>query len=384
MIRWLPLSIMFLLLTCCLSFYFTACDVDFVDARPSSADAEASQEIFHKQVYPLFQNLGCSGCHTPSGKAKGHPFADADINNAHKIALTKVSFGNIEGSLLIIKAKDGHSGCNTTSGECDDKAEKLIAVLKKWHAGRGRATSNAIITDEKDINPDKQSSFKDKEITFTLNDYIRNVKGYVTLVMKTDKQQNATGEKKIVFSNFELKSTDDSIYLKGLVAIRNGKPSADQTLSHVCTLVVPLSDLQSKTKLISTQSTSITIAADDDDPDNIAFEIKELLIAKENDKCGEESSDNDGMALSQARAEFADNDIGSVIRSNCTFSCHNQNVEQGQAINTFDLFYSKRAEIARRVKCQERSPTDDFCMPRNKPNFTAKQKQQLLDWLAKL
>ena len=308
MIDRLPISILLLLPACCLAFYFTACDVDFVDARPKSIDAQASLTHFQQHVHPLFTELGCSGCHIPGGKASGHLFADPDINNAHKIALTKVNFGSLETSKLIERAKDGHhSNCDKASGECDDNAQKLIAALKKWHAGRGRAISNAIITDEKNINPDGSPTYSSKEVSFVLNEYLRDVEGFVTLKMKADKQPKADGGKTLTFSNFELSSTDDSIYLKGLLAMRNGEPSPDQTLSRVCTLVVPLSDDQTKTELISAQSTSFTIAANDSEPDNIAFEIKELRVAKESDKCEEDSDDK--IDLDEAREDFNSADM---------------------------------------------------------------------------
>ena len=361
-----------------IGLFLSGCPVNVVSTR-RSIDAKASLASFEKNVYPLFEEMKCSSCHYESGEAKDKPFADSNTMIAHTSALEVVAFGDIENSSLVTRQRDGHQ-CNKNNGECDNNIDKLVEALTEWEKSRLKERSSYLYTEEKDADSETST------LEFSLDGLLKNPTGTVVLTVTATKNTSA---QLLTVSNFKLTSPSDPIFIGGLKARRNGIDSAVMSFDRVCALV----DKGANNKSLSQYSElAFSLTDGDGSPNKISIGLKDLRIATSEDKCGGEQIVADGSSTSSSgnnyEKQFNDktSGIGKIISDNCTSSCHNTptpSPEKGSDLRAFYLFYSKRAEITRRVKCEgEDRPADGYCMPKNATNFP--QKQQLLEWLAKL
>lgn len=351
----------------------SACSVDAINSRiRHSADAQASLDLFEKYVYPLFDERKCASCHREDGMAKGHAFAAKKITTAHKAALRYVDFSDIENSGLVINSKDPkhkHS-CDKASGECDENADKLIAALTKWQKSRNSNVEELLrYTEEKDADQGKTGDYTNHKLKFSLNSLVEGGVGNVTLEITASK---STTTNLLTISDFKLTTTDKHIFLGGLRAKHNGKNSSDETKMRVCALVKP-SDNE-----VLTQFYGITFVLEDanSSPNNIAIGLKDLRVAKDNDKC-----ENRKSGLSKARTEFNNktSGIGKVIQDSCVSNCHVNNTQRVD-LAVFDNLYSKRQAIIERVSCGE----GINCMPPDPNVLGSSNKKWLLDWMNNL
>ena len=362
----------------------SACDVHPITARVNSADAEASSNLFKKHVYPLFEEMNCSSCHHADGAAKGHPFADEDIDVAYQSAKTKVDFNDIENSLFVTRQKEGRHNCGS---QCDDNAKQLIAALTEWQEGADSAVDDWRFTDEKDADQDETGDDSDYKLKFSINNLLAdNTAGSVILSVTVIKI-STDNSNLLILEDFAISTTDKPIYIGGLRAKRNGKLHSDKSKDRVCALVEP-----SDEDAILKQYGEITFSLESDDTstNKIAFGLLNFRVAKEHDEC----EDNDNSEIAQAKTAFDDkseNSVGKIISDNCLSSCHTSST-QGTDISTFDNFYAARQEIKRRVACDNVTPNQraTWCMPQGiSGNWSSgqrndAQKQTLLDWLNNL
>ncbi len=357
----------------------TACTIEHISSR-HSADAQASLDLFKTHVHPLLTEMKCAGCHTSKGNGE---FADEDIEIAHTAALaeSRVDFSDIKNSLLVTRQVPSNHNCDKTSGECDKNAEKLIAALIKWQESRDSdAGKSLLLTDEKDADQGETGDYTDHKLQFAIDKLMNsNASGNVTLEVTASKSSSAN---LLTLKNFKLNTTADHIFLGGFRAKRNGKYSSDLSKMRVCTLAKPSSE--KKTTEFSKIEISFSLEDGDSSPNMIAFGLKDLRVATSDDECEGESIDGDD--LGEARTVFNDKeqDIGQIISSNCTTSCHNQISRQGSDLSTFDDFYAARQEIIRRVDCSLQAYANK-CMPKpQRNNLQEEQKIELLDWLEAL
>ena len=265
-----------------LLFLFTACSVGVYSSR-HSADAQSSLDSFKTHVHPLFTEMQCANCHISDEDAAGNgaAFADEDIAIAHTAALAnqRVNFNDIESSKLVTRQQGAHN-CNKPSGECEENANKLITALTKWQASRDSSAEESLIfTHEKDADQNKEEDYTNHELEFAINSLIGTAKGNVTLKVTASKSMRA---KILTLKNFKISTTDDSIFLGGLLAKRNGMPSTDYSKKRVCALVEPGGDDK-----ILTQFSEIvfSLADEDSSPNMIAFGLNNLRVATDNDEC---------------------------------------------------------------------------------------------------
>ena len=327
-----------------------------------------------RYVHPLFEQMKCSACHHESGEAEEKPFADDNITTAYTSALEVVAFGDIENSALIKKQREGHQ-CNKNSGECDNNIEELVEALAEWQKSRAGEQPSYVFTAAKDAEGSTST------LEFSLESLLKNPTGMVTLAVTVTKNIPA---QLLTISNFKLTSPSDSIFIGGIKARRNGIDSAVMSLDRVCALI----NKGAESKALPQYSEiAFSLTDGDHSPDKISIGLKDLRIATSEETCEGESVDGNGnnVAGDNHENEFNNKDsgMGKIISDGCTSSCHNSTAQEAD-LSTFELFHSKRDQIRLRVQCQGKLPTDNYCMPRNKPEFTPEQRKQLLNWLEKL
>ncbi len=356
-------------------FLLTACPIDPLSSR-HSAEAQASLDLFETHVHPLFAEMGCQGCHNKTGIARGHPFADDDIETAHEYAQTKVNFDDIKNSALVTRQVPGGHSCDQNSSECDDNAKKLIAALTKWQESRDQAAEKSLsLTSEKDADLDEPGDYTEHRLKFSITKLIdadADTIGSVILEVAVSKSMIA---KTLQLNNFIIKTTNVPIFLGGLIAKRNGKDSSDRTKMRACALVKPSDDDQNLTQF----DTTFSLTEEDSSPNNISFGLKDLRVATSEDTCGDESV----AGNENAKRAFDDKTsvIGGIISDGCTTSCHNPTAGQVPDLSTFAQFYTNRAAIKESVMCT--SPESTSCMPPAQAT-TWPGKQALLVWLETL
>lgn len=368
-------------------FFLTACSVEYISSR-RTIDAQASLDVFKTHVHPVFKGRGCAGCHTSAGQAKGHEFADEDIKKAHEKAKHPdyVDFSDIENSPLVIEAKNPKHkhGCDKAAGECDENAKQLIAALTKWQQSNDNAAEkNLRYTDAKDADQGKTGDYTDHKLQFSLNKLLNNNDaGNVTLEVMASK---TSASDLLTLNNFKLTTTDKSIFLGGLVAKRNNMPNSDRSFMRVCTFAKPLSETNARD--FSNIKFRFSLANGDSSPNNISFGLKDLRIAKDDNKCGEESTTKQ-VDLTQAKADFSGNGVGRIISTYCSRNCHHPNaiIEDDNNLKDFNVFYHLRGEAKKRIKCI--NLRREQCMPPSGAYGSVpipdKDKQLLLEWLEAL
>ena len=229
-------SLLLVTLTC---LNMLSCNVPHISTRSANANAEANPQaslaLFEEHVHPLFKEMKCNTCHTSKGTGNG-AFADDDVSVAHEAAIAedRVDFGDITSSKFITKQENAHN----CSGKCDSNVTKLTEALTIWQEERG-GTSNtyAFTTKAIDPNPDNTNDYDKEKITFALESLMEEDKvGRVTLAVEVSKSNSAT---LLTIDTFKLTTSDNTIFMKGIRAKRNGKLSTDQTLNRACVIAQP-------------------------------------------------------------------------------------------------------------------------------------------------
>lgn len=262
-------------------FLLTGCAMGEYSSR-HSADAQSSLDSFETHVHPLFKTMRCNGCHIINEERTNPPaFADADIAIAHAAAEQKVNFNDIESSKLVTRqqTKEGHN-CDKISGECDENAEKLIIALTTWQASRDSSAEESLsYTVEKDADKGETVDYANRELRFPINELIDNNSGNVTLKVTVSKSMQT---KILTLKNFKISTTDEPIYLGGLLVKRNGTDYTDRTKMRICALVKPVDDDK-----ILTQFGELAIVFSDEDSSTnmIALGLNNIRVATASDEC---------------------------------------------------------------------------------------------------
>lgn len=262
-----------------------ACSVGVHSSR-NSADAESSLASFEQDVHPLFEQMGCAGCHI-TGKSGNGAFADENISVAHEAAKQRVSFSDIENSKLVTK-QTGESP-HDCSGECKTR---LIAALTEWKKNSD-STAEESSSNTEAINADTagaENTDADQEnythiLQFPITHRIDGSTAHSSVILTVSATKSSTVNT-LTLKDFKITTTHDKIFLGGLKAKRNEQYHHDNTTRHICALVeansigkpLPFGEIVFSLGEVST-------------PNIIVFSLYGLRVATSSDTCGEKKED---------------------------------------------------------------------------------------------
>ena len=120
-----------------MKFLFAFLLASIFTATTYGQDCPEGLEAFENTVFPVITNY-CAGCHDGS-KEEAPPFAKGVVEDSYKRLRNYVNFTNIDQSLLIDQAGNGHCGEEECEFEAGD--EMLVAVNEWWEQGENMCNS---------------------------------------------------------------------------------------------------------------------------------------------------------------------------------------------------------------------------------------------------